>query len=191
MRAVFLAFVTSAVVSAAGPSPASANDYLYHIQVTTTPAEPAVYLHNQSAVQGDGLRPDGVLYGKSQLQRPQRPAHRQELAAPSFPAKIAACASHSFFSRWRNLPPPAEDHICLDRILRARGDGGTIAECRQRGFGCDRCRCSHRRSCRPATAARRDVRSTAAAPAGAARPLPSFRKHSAPAGSRTRRRLPG
>ena len=32
MRAVFLAFVTSAVVFAAGPSPASANDYPYCIQ---------------------------------------------------------------------------------------------------------------------------------------------------------------
>ena len=32
MRAVFLAFVTSAVVFAAGLSPASANDYLYCIQ---------------------------------------------------------------------------------------------------------------------------------------------------------------
>ncbi len=32
MRALFLAFVTSAVVSTAGPSPASANDYLYCIQ---------------------------------------------------------------------------------------------------------------------------------------------------------------
>ena len=32
MRAVFLAFVTSAVVFSTGPSPASANDYLYCIQ---------------------------------------------------------------------------------------------------------------------------------------------------------------
>ena len=32
MRALFLAFVTSAVVFAAGLSPASANDYLYCIQ---------------------------------------------------------------------------------------------------------------------------------------------------------------
>ena len=32
MRAAFLAFVTSAVVSMAGPSLASANDYLYCIQ---------------------------------------------------------------------------------------------------------------------------------------------------------------
>ena len=32
MRALFLAFVTSAVVSAAVPSPASANDYPYCIQ---------------------------------------------------------------------------------------------------------------------------------------------------------------
>ena len=31
MRAVFLAFVTSAVVISAGPSPASANDYPYCI----------------------------------------------------------------------------------------------------------------------------------------------------------------
>ena len=31
MRAVFLAFVTSAVVFSAGPSPASANDYPYCI----------------------------------------------------------------------------------------------------------------------------------------------------------------
>jgi hypothetical protein len=32
MRAVFLAFVTSAVVFSTGPGPASANDYLYCIQ---------------------------------------------------------------------------------------------------------------------------------------------------------------
>ena len=32
MRALFLAFVTSAVVSGVGPNPASANDYLYCIQ---------------------------------------------------------------------------------------------------------------------------------------------------------------
>jgi len=32
MRALFLAFVTSAVVFSTGPSPASANDYLYCIQ---------------------------------------------------------------------------------------------------------------------------------------------------------------
>jgi hypothetical protein len=32
MRAVLLAFVTSAVVSSSGPSPASANDYPYCIQ---------------------------------------------------------------------------------------------------------------------------------------------------------------
>ena len=32
MRAVFFAFVTSAVVFSAGPSPASANDYPYCIQ---------------------------------------------------------------------------------------------------------------------------------------------------------------
>jgi hypothetical protein len=32
MRALFLAFVISAVASAVGPSPASANDYLYCIQ---------------------------------------------------------------------------------------------------------------------------------------------------------------
>ena len=32
MRAVFLAFVTSAVVFSTGLSPASANDYLYRIQ---------------------------------------------------------------------------------------------------------------------------------------------------------------
>jgi hypothetical protein len=32
MRAVFLAFVTAAVMSSTGPSPASANDYPYCIQ---------------------------------------------------------------------------------------------------------------------------------------------------------------
>jgi hypothetical protein len=32
MRALFLAFVTLAVVSGVGPNPASANDYLYCIQ---------------------------------------------------------------------------------------------------------------------------------------------------------------
>ena len=64
MRALFLAFVTSAVVFSTGPSPASANDYLYCFQGGHA-------VRDQGAARGDGhdtvfgFGPDSVLYGKS------------------------------------------------------------------------------------------------------------------------------
>ena len=66
MRAVFLAFVTSAVVFSTGPSPASANDYLYCIQGDDFAggAGECTFM-TKSSVPGFGFGPDGVLYGKS------------------------------------------------------------------------------------------------------------------------------
>jgi len=74
MRIVFLAFVTSAIVFFTGIRAASAKDYPYCIQGDDFAGGQRVYLHDQRAVQGRGVGPDGFLQGRWQFQR-QRPAH--------------------------------------------------------------------------------------------------------------------